>query len=203
MGELFFWTATIHHWQKLLQPDHFKDIIIQSLTYLTFAGKVDVFGFVIMPNHIHLIWRTKALNGKESAQGSFLKYTAHEFRKLLYKEEEEQLETYRVGADNKTHEFWQRDSLAVHLYNRQIAFQKLDYIHNHPLAEHWQLVREPSDYKYSSAAFYESGNSDFLFLRLTKRILASGSRVTNHGMGDCNKYMKFVKCLGLELPFRI
>jgi REP element-mobilizing transposase RayT len=45
------------------------------------------FGFVIMPNHVHLIWRTKELNGKETAQGSFLKYTAHEFRKLLYIEE--------------------------------------------------------------------------------------------------------------------
>jgi putative transposase len=36
-----------------------------------------------MPNHIHLIWRTFALNGKETAQGSFLKFTAHEFKKML------------------------------------------------------------------------------------------------------------------------
>jgi REP element-mobilizing transposase RayT len=83
IGEIFFWTATINQWQNLLKPDRYKDIIIDSLGYLSDAGKIDVFGFVIMPNHIHLIWRTKELNGKETAQGSFLKYTAHEFRKLL------------------------------------------------------------------------------------------------------------------------
>jgi REP element-mobilizing transposase RayT len=165
IGELFFWTATINQWQKLLQPDPYKDIITQSLDYLTQAGKADVFGFVIMPNHLHLIWRTKALNGRETAQGSFLKYTAHEFRKRLYKEDPKQLETYRVAAANKSHEFWQRDSLAIHLDNQQIAFQKLDYIHKNPLAERWQLVQDPSDYKYSSAAFYERAKSDFLFLK--------------------------------------
>ncbi|HYH16315.1 MAG TPA: hypothetical protein VD794_13895, partial [Flavisolibacter sp.] len=64
-----------------------------------------------------------------------------------------------------THAFWQRDSLAIHLANQQMAFQKLDYIHNNPLAEHWQLVQDPSDYTYSSAAFYERGKSDFPFLK--------------------------------------
>lgn len=67
IGEIFFWTATINQWQKLLQPDTYKDIIIDSLNYLSNAKKIDVFGFVIMPNHIHLILRTNELNGKETA----------------------------------------------------------------------------------------------------------------------------------------
>ena len=41
------------------------------------------FGFVIMPNHMHLIWRIKELNGKETPQGSLLKFTAHRFKKML------------------------------------------------------------------------------------------------------------------------
>ncbi len=164
-GELFFWTATINQWQKLLEPDTYKEIIIQSLAYLTNTNKIDVYGFVIMPNHIHLIWRIKELNGKETAQGSFLKYTAHEFRKLLYKEDKQQLVAYETAAANKKHEFWQRDSLAVHLYDQQIAFQKLNYIQYNPLQEHWHLVKDPCEYKYSSAAYYEDGRSDFLFLK--------------------------------------
>ncbi len=36
-----------------------------------------------MPNHIHLIWKQLNNNGKEMPQGSFLKYTAHEFLKKL------------------------------------------------------------------------------------------------------------------------
>jgi REP element-mobilizing transposase RayT len=86
LGEIYFWTATINNWHKLLLQDKYKDIVIESLQYLSDNNKVDVFAFVVMPNHIHLIWRTKELNRKETAQGSFLKYTAHAFKKLLKKE---------------------------------------------------------------------------------------------------------------------
>jgi hypothetical protein len=57
IGEIFFWTATINNWQKLLLPDQYKDVIINSLDYLNNTGKIDVFGFVVMPTHVHLIWR--------------------------------------------------------------------------------------------------------------------------------------------------
>ena len=125
IGEVFFWTATINQWQKLLGEDKYKDVIISSLEYLINAGKIDLFAFIIMPNHLHLIWRTNELNGKETAQGSFLKYTAHEFRKMLLKEGGEKLSSYKVDAENKKQEFWQRDSLAIPLYSREVAFQKL------------------------------------------------------------------------------
>src|SRR5262245_54859931 len=106
VGEVFFWTATIYRWRRLLLDDLYKEVIISSLDYLTSAGKVEVYAFVIMPTHIHLIWKTIVLNGKETAQGSFLKYTAHEFRKLL--RAEGKLYLYKVNAENKKHEFWQR-----------------------------------------------------------------------------------------------
>src|SRR5687768_5519573 len=82
-GEIYFWTATINNWQRLLLNDAYKDVIIASLQYLTSLNKIDVFAFVIMPNHIHLVWRIKELNGKETPQVSFLKYIAHEFKKML------------------------------------------------------------------------------------------------------------------------
>jgi len=165
IGEIFFWTATINQWQKLLWSDRYKDVIIDSLDYLSSEGKIDVFGFVIMPNHLHLIWRTKELNGKETAQGSFLKYTAHEFRKMLYKEDKNKLLSFRVDDINKKHEFWQRDPLAIHLYTHEVAIQKLEYIHRNPMAEHWQLVNDPCDYKYSSARYYEMDDKNFSFLK--------------------------------------
>jgi putative transposase len=123
-----------------LWNDNYKEIIISSLDYLSRTKTMDVFGFVTMPNHIHLIWRSKELNGKETGHGSYLKYPAHEFRKMLYKEDKEKLLSYQVEADNKKHEFWQRDPLAIHLYSRKVAFQKLDYIHTNPLAStgNWQ-----------------------------------------------------------------
>ena len=140
IGEIVFWTATINKWQRLLQMDSYKNVIISSLEYLSNAGKVDVFAFVIMPNHIHLIWRINENNGKETTHASFLKYTAHEFRKMLMEEGSDMLRNYKVNATNKKHKFWQRDSLAVHLNSQDVAYQKLDYIHTNPLAEKWQLA---------------------------------------------------------------
>jgi putative transposase len=72
---------------------------------------------------------------------------------------------YVVSANNKSYEFWQRDSLAIRLYSREVAMQKLKYIHNNPLAEHWILVTDPSAYKYSSACYYEMDKKKFAFLK--------------------------------------
>ena len=164
IGEVFFWTATVNNWQHLLQEDRFKQVIIESLRTLSERGLIDVFAFVIMPNHIHVIWRTNALNGKETAQGSFLKFTAHTFKKMLSGNNAE-LAKYAVDAHNKKYEFWQRDSLAVHLYSREFMQQKLNYIHLNPLAIHWSLVNNPWDYYYSSARYYEMNEKNFDFLK--------------------------------------
>jgi len=165
IGEIYFWTATIHNWQTLLQDDSYKDIIINSLERLSNKGLIDVFAFVIMPNHIHLIWRINASNGKESPHASFLKFTAHEFKKKLKRENSRGLIKYAVEAHNKSYEFWKRDSLAVHLHTPAVAYQKLDYIHANPVSGRWTLVNDLCDYKYSTAKFYELGVNDFLFIK--------------------------------------
>lgn len=165
LNEIYFWTATIHNWEKLLNTDEAKDIIIDSLAYLSNNNIIDVFAFVIMPNHIHLIWRINSLNGKETAQGSLLNFTAHSFKKKLFQQNDMRLNNFKVSAANKQYEFWQRDSLAIHLFTKEVAYQKLDYIHYNPCAERWQLANDPCDYSYSSAKFYELGNKEFEFLK--------------------------------------
>ena len=165
IGELFFWTATINGWQTLLADDRFKMVIIDSLIYLTEKNKIEVFAFVIMPNHLHLIWRTVEMNGKETPQASFLKYTAHEFKKLLKAHALHLLPNYAVDATNKNFELWRRDSLAIHLNNEKVAYQKLDYIHANPNSGKWSLCLDPCDYLFSSARFYEEGEKNFSFLK--------------------------------------
>ncbi len=83
IGKIYFWTATINKWQKLLYEDHYKQAIIDSLNNLSLRGKIDVFAFVIMPNHMHLIWRINAANGKELPHSSLLKFTAHELMRMI------------------------------------------------------------------------------------------------------------------------
>jgi REP element-mobilizing transposase RayT len=52
-----YFTATNLEWKKLLQPDKYKDIVISSMKFLVKDKRVKIFSFVIMENHIHLIWQ--------------------------------------------------------------------------------------------------------------------------------------------------
>ncbi len=52
-----FFTATILEWKHLLKHDEYKQIVIDSLLFLKKEGSIIVNAFVIMPNHIHLIWQ--------------------------------------------------------------------------------------------------------------------------------------------------
>lgn len=87
---------------------------------------ITMYAFVIMPNHVHFIWRQNKLNGKETPQGSFLKYAGHEFLKKLKVTASSHM--YEVNAANKKHQIWQRDSLSIEIYSREVARQKLDYV---------------------------------------------------------------------------
>ena len=165
MGKIYFYSATINSWINLLNQDMYKEVIVDSLQHLTDQGKIQVFAFVIMPTHIHLIWRIVKPNGKENTHGSFLKYTAHQFKNLLLTHAPTRLPSFKVKAANKNYEFWIRDPLAVHLFSPDVAFQKLNYIHANPVSKKWALALEPSDYKYSSASFYERDETQFAFLK--------------------------------------
>ncbi|HEY0670257.1 MAG TPA: transposase [Sphingobacteriaceae bacterium] len=161
IGEIYFWTATINGWRKLLQADEMKMMVIASLQWLKSKGLIEIYGYVIMPNHIHLIWEVLNKNGKESPHGSLLKFTAHTFKDHLKRNHSTWLDEFAVPASNKKYEFWKRDSLAVRLFSQKMAFQKLDYIHANPIAPHWQLAPSPEEYRFSSAAFYETGVDEF------------------------------------------
>ena len=71
-----FFTATILEWKPLLQLTVCKEIIINSLKFLSTENKITVFGFVIMPNHLHVIWQISNHIDKIKLQQSFKKYTA-------------------------------------------------------------------------------------------------------------------------------
>ena len=150
---------------KLLEENVVKDILISSLQYLSDNKKIEVYSFVVMPNHVHFIWQMMELNNKEMPHTSFLKFTSHTLKKYLQSNNPGLLRLYAVDAKNKSYEFWQRDSLAFELFKKQTIKQKMEYIHYNPTAQRWNLCKEPSDYHYSSARFYETGIDTFGFLK--------------------------------------
>lgn len=164
LGEVYFWTDTIKNWQNLLKDDRYKTMILSSWKELVVRGKIVVYGFVIMPNHVHVLWEMLEMNGKEMAHASFNKFTSHQFLHDLRKKSLRELVKYKENDNDRKHRFWQRDALAIRMDYRKKAEQKLRYIHLNPLQEKWQLVDRPEDYQWSSARFYETGIDDFGFL---------------------------------------
>ncbi|HMK04475.1 MAG TPA: hypothetical protein VK489_09795 [Ferruginibacter sp.] len=161
LNAVYFWTITIKEWIHLLEPEEYKMIIIESLNWLCRKELVRIYGYVIMPNHIHLLWEQLKMNGKEFPKNSFEKFTAHKFVKKMVVECPDKLQKFKVAACDRKYNFWQRDPLAIKAYNRTIAAQKIDYMHFNPLQEHWELCKAPEEYRFSSASFYENNIDEF------------------------------------------
>ena len=92
----YFYTETIQNFSNLLANDNLKMIVIDSLKYLVKNELIKLYGYVIMPNHIHLLWSILKMNGNETPSGSFSKYTAHEFRKYYLSVGVPPTETIRI-----------------------------------------------------------------------------------------------------------
>lgn len=105
LEKLYFYTASIYKWKHLLKEDLFKEVIVNSLNHLQKTNKLKVHGFVIMPNHIHLIWELLNVNGKELPHASFMKFTAHEFQRLLRRNNSEILEEFSVSRTSRDYQF--------------------------------------------------------------------------------------------------
>ncbi|WP_295790911.1 transposase [Mucilaginibacter sp.] len=156
-----FFTATILEWKPLLKADEFKNIIVDSLLFLKKEKSIEIYSFVIMPNHIHLIWQIQDGFKRDNIQMRFLKFTAQQMKFKLTDTNDSRLQDFRVNTSDREYQFWERNALSIDLWSEKVFMQKMEYIHNNPLQDKWQLVKYPEDYKYSSAKFYETGIDEF------------------------------------------
>ena len=122
-------------------------------------------GYVIMPNHIHLLLfvseTSKTIN---HLIGNGKRFMAYEIVKRLREQKDEQLlNQLRDGVDineaikNKQHQVFEQSFDCKECFTEKFIKQKLDYIHKNPLRGKWNLAETIIDYPHSSARFYEMG----------------------------------------------
>jgi len=70
-NKIYFFTATIHKWLPLLAQDNNQQLIIDYLKTLSDKGLISVYAFVLMPNHLHMIWRQNKLMEKKRRRAAF------------------------------------------------------------------------------------------------------------------------------------
>jgi putative transposase len=157
-----FITITVFEWKHLLKPDKYKELILDSLEFLVKEKRVEVYGFVIMSNHFHLIWQIQEPHRREAVQRDFLKYVAQQIKFDLIDNHPEVLKHFQVNKQDRKCQFWKRNALSTDLYSSDVLTQKLDYIHDNPVKA--GLCQLPEDYYFSSARFYLQNKNEFGFL---------------------------------------
>ncbi len=160
-----FFTATILEWRHLLRSDVYKGIVLDSMRFLVTDNRVAIYAFVIMPNHIHIIWQMRNKQVQHKVQQSFLKFTAQQIKFHLKANHPNLLEDFRVNAADRDCQIWERNPLSIDLFTQPVFMQKLEYVHNNPIQPKWNLAIHPEEYEWSSARFYLTGNRNFDFLR--------------------------------------
>jgi putative transposase len=151
----YFFTATFNKWQQLLRTDERKQIILNSLKFMCDENRIMLYAFVIMPNHIHLVLSIHENESKKSIQLNLLKFTAQfPIKYLIHEDQHDELSNYQTSMKDRIYNIWKRRPKWVHIDNTIILEQKIDYVHNNPLQEKWQLVSAPELYEWSSASFY-------------------------------------------------
>ena len=157
-----FLTATVLEWKRLLQPGKYKQLILDSLKFLVEQGRVKVYGFVIMINHIHIIWHIQPEHKRENVQRDFLKYTAQQIKRDLEIHHPKVLPLFLVNAKDRKYQIWERNALSIDIWSREVLLQKLQYMHLNPVRA--GVCKWPEQYYWSSALFYRTGIDNFGWL---------------------------------------
>ncbi len=123
-----FFTATILKWKTLLFNNSYKEIILDSLSFLVTNGRVKVYGFVIMPNHIHLIWQVREEHKLENVQRDFLKFTSQQIQKDLRTNRPDRHKAFEVNLKERKYQIWQRKPLSIDLVVQTLVIINIELV---------------------------------------------------------------------------
>jgi REP element-mobilizing transposase RayT len=156
---LYFLTLTVVDWIDVFTRREYKDFIVENFDYCRKEKGLEIFAYVIMTNHIHLVARTKEDGNMGNVMRDFKTYTSKQLYKMIAANLHESRREWIVGLFNKhgkenplnkEFQLWQNGNHPVELFSNAVIDQKIDYVHNNPVRA--GFVAEPHEYLYSSAS---------------------------------------------------
>jgi REP element-mobilizing transposase RayT len=153
----YFITLTVVGWIDIFTRRCYCDVVIDSWKYCIEQKGLEIFAYVIMPSHIHMV--TRSLNGElNKILRDSKSFTSKKILGLIEKMPGESrrewlLHMFKYFAkfqkQNKTYSFWQKTNHPIELNYPEIIDQKIAYIHNNPVESGY--VTNPESWYYSSA----------------------------------------------------
>jgi len=157
----YFITFTLVEWIELFHNDEYASIIVDSIKFCQKNKGLELYGYCIMPSHVHLIVRSE-MQLLGTIVRDIKKYTAFQITQNLAKdiENKHHLTTFSEKAKGirriKLHKVWQDGFHPEVIHSNRFFYQKLNYIHQNPVEA--RMVKSPEEYLYSSARNYAELN---------------------------------------------
>jgi REP element-mobilizing transposase RayT len=157
-NEIYYITFTILGWRKIFNNKKYYNLIYKWFDYIKDAYGNKIHGYVIMPNHLHiLIYISDRSPVLSKLIFNVKRFLAYGIVKLL--EEGGEYELLKYFYDNKKkikakHKVFEDRYDSLLIQTEKLFLEKLNYIHNNPCQEKWGLAEYPEEYKHSSAANY-------------------------------------------------
>ena len=146
-----FLTCTVVEWLPVFTR---VDVLFDSWRYLQHNQGFQLYGFVVLENHLHVVAQAENL---PASWANFKSYTARRIIDML-KEHCVEIFLKRMRFAHKAHrndreyQFWQEGSHPQVVESEAMLRQKLIYIHQNPVKRGY--VDEPEDWRWSSARNY-------------------------------------------------
>ena len=159
-NHLHFLTASTYRRARLFDSEPFQKVFIQTLAQLRTELGFHLLGYVLMPEHFHLlIWPQQQANPSRII-ASLKQRTATQLLKLLKQDSQsdwsqKMLEAVRLPDsvhDESTYRVWQRRFYDFNVWSEEKRLEKLDYMHANPVQR--RLVDSPAAWPYSSWRHY-------------------------------------------------
>ena len=153
----YFITLTVVGWIDIFTRKCYCDVVIDSWKYCMEQKGLEIFAYVIMPSHIHMVARS--LNGDlNKILRDSKSFTSKKILGLIEQMPGESRREWllymfkyfaKYQKQNETYSFWQKTNHPIELDYPGIINQKMEYIHNNPVEAGY--VTNPQSWYYSSA----------------------------------------------------
>ncbi len=153
--EPHFLTCTAVNWFPIFTRPEPVEIVLDSLRFLQREGRLVVYGYVIMVNHLHLVASAPDI-AKE--MGDFKSFTARRIIDLLRELNDRTFlwllrSTKARHKTDRDYQLWQEGSHPQQILGEDMMRQKLEYLHGNPVKRGY--VDDPLHWRCSSARNYE------------------------------------------------
>ena len=173
---LYFVTTSAVQRRHIFKYDVIKRLIVDSLDCMRLRKRFDLYAFVVMPNHLHIIIQCASENPLASAIRDLKKHTSdriiRHYRALNNQAALDFFASVATHSDKQQHKVWKDGYNAKDVFSPDFLRQKMTYVHNNPCQPHWALAECPEDYLWPSARFYLLEESAVIPLDNASHLLA-------------------------------